>query len=465
MLLATVNKLYVNTFFHSQTKNMGNSSSSKRQKKKKKKIACCSDVLATIIKRLSLKEQFVCISVSQQFHLSAIQVLKQHDVLLVVSPDDGGDCAAEWEDFFEESSVKNCGCGRHKLKEKDVIDPFIFENPTTRGKILKYLPGIKVVHIDRFIKGIHTDLSKYYPNIECLVLKEYSDKLASQPQVTHFSGYLETALISKLPQAFPKLTNLCLQVDPRSKGKLNAECFQEGITRLKVSSYISDNWPTIFKSPAMRTVIELGVNNSSHQGFGDRYFVAPNLICMNWITRAYDCEDEMTFILKSLGSSPLLQKLLLQISSMPLPQKVSVSLFTSFNRLKVIRLPLLVDINKILEIVCQNNPFLEDVLVHGIKQDDDPVGLQEFSRLRNLKSLQIANEYIEDEGLSQEQLLKFVAQNQLEGQLRFLFTLHQRKDFPGNENEWPQEIHWNGIDWKYYDYCDIHFKNHAYYDY
>ena len=50
-----------------------------------------------------------------------------------------------------------------------------------------------------------------------------------------------------------------------------------------------------------------------------------------------------------------------------------------------------------------------------------------------------------DEELSQEQLLKFVAQNQLEGKLRFLFPLHQRKGFPGNVDEGPKEIYWNRI--------------------
>ena len=430
---------------------MGKTSSSKEQKGMKD-IASTNDVLIEIIKRLSLKEQFVYISVSQQFHLSAIQVLKQHDVLLVVSPDDGGDCAAEWEDFFEESSVKNCGCGRHKLKEKDVIDPFIFENPTTRGKILKYLPGIKVVHIDRYIEGIHEDLSKYYPNIECLVLEGYSDKLELQPQVTHFSGYLEAALISTLPQVFPKLASLSLQIDERSKRTFNPQCFREGITRLKVSSYIymSNNWPTIFKSPAMKTVMELELHNTSGARFGDKHFVAPNLISIDWKTRDDEYEEQITFLLKSLTFSPLLQNLILQTNCVVDPREVSVSLFTSFNRLKVIKLPPLVDINKILQIVCQNNLLLEDVLVYGISGNNGYVGLQEFSRLRNLKSLEIVNKFIGNEGISQEQLLEFVAQNQLEGQLRFLFTLHQRKDFPGNADEWPKEIHWNSIKWNGY---------------
>ena len=442
---------------------MGNSSRSKRQKEMKK-IAALSDVLINIIKRLSLKEQFVCISVTQQLRLAAIQVLKQHDVLLAVSPDDGGFCGSQRKYFFYNSNIKDCGCGRHKLKKKGVIHPYFLEDSTTIGKILKYLPGIKVVHIDRYVKGIRKDISQYYPHIECLVLEGYTDKLAPQPQVTHFSGYLENELISKLPQVFPKLTSLCLQVDPRSTGKLNAECFQEGITRLKVRSYTSDDWPTIFKSPAMRTVIELGVNNSSLHGFGDRYFVAPNLISMNWLNGGYNCEEEMTFILKSLCSSPLLQNLILETRIMPYPLTVSVSLFTSFNRLKVIKLPTLVDINKILQIVCRNNPFLEDVLVHEIKRDDGHVGLQEFSCLRNLKSLQIANEYIQD-GLSQEQLLEFVAQNQLEGQLRFLFTLQQQRNFPGNRDEKSQGIHWNGIDWKFSSFSPKFFRTYGYYDY
>src|ERR1700733_9486262 len=91
-------------------------------------------------------------------------------------------------------------------------------------------------------------------------------------------------------------------------------------------------------------------------------------------------------------------------------------------------------------IVCQNNPLLKHILVYGINGDDGYVGLQEFSRLRNLKSLEIMNKGGEDKGISQEQLLEFLAENQLEGQLRFLFTLHQRKHFPGNKDRWTKEM-------------------------
>ena len=411
-----------------------------------RKIGSSSDVLTDIIRKLSLQEQFVCISVTHQFQFAAIQALKQRTVLIVNRKQYGWDGTGR-RYTFQGSNVVNCGCGRHKLKKKDLIDSVSFNKPNTIGNILAYLPGINVAHFGSYIKGIYKDLSEYCPNISCLVIKGHSEELTSHPAVTHFAGSLNTAVICKLPQIFPKLTSLCLY--GVSEGNFNEKSFREGITRLKLIE-MSDHWQTIFKSPAMKTLQELDIYVWHIHSYDGSHFVAPKLISIDWKTWNY--EEQMTFILKSLCSSPLLQKLVLQDYSIR-PQEVSASLFTAFNHLKVMQLPLVVGINRILLIVCRNNPLLEDVVVYGIGGDDGYVALQKFSRLRNLKSLEIVNQHIgkisKDEGISQEQLLKFVAENQQEEELRFLFTLHQRKDFPGKTEKMATEMDWNAIKWKW----------------
>ena len=107
--------------------------------------------------------------------------------------------------FFNESTVKTCNCGQHTLKYKDALNPEVFIKSSNFKRILTYLPEVKVVSIDRYIKGIYRDLSLHCPKIECLSAKGYFDTLMPQPNVTHFSGQLESAMINKLPQVFPKL--------------------------------------------------------------------------------------------------------------------------------------------------------------------------------------------------------------------------------------------------------------------
>ena len=151
----------------------------------------------------------------------------------------------------------------------------------------------------------------------------------------------------------------------------------------------------------------------------------------------------------SLKCSPGLQKLSFNTYNTASALDVSHTMLAPFTDLRVIKLPRLKDIQTMLQVICGNNPLLEEVSLYGISEDVADKCFKLLSRLKNLQSLEIVNNKC-DRGISPQQLTSFVASNQTEERLRFSFTLQQKEHFPGNMNSLSGETDWSGILWRFH---------------
>ena len=106
-------------------------------------------------------------------------------------------------------------------------------------------------------------------------------------------------------------------------------------------------------------------------------------------------------------------------------------MFQSMTKLVKICLPQnITNTDEVLEIICSQNPLLEEISVANVCGSKKKKILDLIQSVPNLRSLKINNKYTSKAGLSPKELDEFVNKIIVNGELKYPFTLLQHKHFP-----------------------------------
>ena len=405
------------------------------------------DVLSNIVERLPLYQKFQLLTVNKRFEEASKLALAKHQSLTSI-------LQIHSKPFYR----LECNMGGHIVRMySNFIHPdwFSYEETETAKYILSHLPGLKVAFFDGITEETMEHLHTVCPKLQCFSTQRSEHaKFYRNPNLYHFEAKLDGDVIAQLNECYPCLTGIKVWGD--DKVQLQSSFFREGIRNLNLK-FFHTNFDAVFSSAAMKTVEEIKLAIIDTVTKTDLKFSATNLKEISietWLSDQPVLSELCTSLANSLAYSPELRDFSFTSTyHSTVTWEMPIIMFQSMTKLVKICLPQhLQNTDEVLEIICSQNPHLEEISVGNVCGSKKKKILDLIQSVPDLKSLTINNESIsgDEAGLSPEELDEFVDRITVNGKLKYPFTLIQCEDFPEDlaeeQDRWMQ-VDWKGVHW------------------